>query len=203
MSLWRSKPHASAIDPEGRGLLGISLDSEEPVFQPKGHSATYSANGGGKTTRVAVPKLLSFAASEPEKAVKVIDSKDGEIAAQAAPMLHEMGRKVAVIDDFGVRPELAHLRVSLNPFGAVVATHLNDPRDTLFATETVNHALIEEPKDDAKNRYFRAWPRNLIEFALAALLKRDPALATPGAVAALLADPDLLLSIAEIEAEEG
>lgn len=200
MRFRRSEPRARAIDPEGRRLLGLSLESGAPIFAPPGHSSTYGANGTGKSTRVVMPAVFSFAASD--AAVMVTDAKSGEIAAQAAPMLHEIGRKVAVIDDLGVRPELARFRVSLTPFGAAVAAQGENPRDLLFATESITHALIEEPRDDAKNRYFRAWPRTLIEFALGVMLKRSPELATPGAVAALLADPDLLRSFAEFEAEE-
>jgi len=190
------------IDPEGRRLLGFSRTSGKPVFALKGHGLTLSANGGGKTTRVAMPGLLSLAASEPEKAILVLDSKDGEIAAQAAPMLAKMGRKVVVIDDLNTRPELAAYRASLNPFGSVVSTYQSEPLDLTFATETITQALIPEPSNDDKNRYFRAWPRNFIEFGTRLLLKRSSALTTPGGVAALLGNSQMLQDFAGIEAEE-
>ncbi|MEP2640068.1 MULTISPECIES: TraM recognition domain-containing protein [Alphaproteobacteria] len=148
--------------------------------------------------------LFSFVASEPEKAVFVSDPKDGELAAQAIPMLHAMGRKVALIDDFGVRPELAAYRIELNAFGSTASAYLRDPSLLIYVNEMVSHSLIEEPPDqDMRNFYYRHSPRTLIEFANSVSLKRDPNLAAPGAVAALVSDLDMLTTYAEIEAEEG
>ncbi|MEM1346571.1 MAG: type IV secretory system conjugative DNA transfer family protein [Pseudomonadota bacterium] len=193
-----------AIDPKGARIVARSLDSGAPIFAPPGHSCTYAPNGAGKTTSVAMPGLLSFIASEPEKGVLVSDPKDGEIAAQAVPMLQWLGRKVAVIDDFNVRPELRARRVALNAFGAPVSTFERDPQDLLYANELVSQSLIEEPPDqDQRNFYFRQSPRTLIEFGISAALKRSTALTTPGAVSVLLSDIEMLLSFAEIEAEEG
>lgn len=191
-----------AIDPKGHRLLGVSLESGEAILAPKGHSLLLSANGGGKTTRGAMPWLCSLAASEPEKAILVPDSKNGELAIQAAAMLAAWGRKVFVIDDMGVWPVLAPCRTTLNPFGAIIAAARRDPRDVIFPMETVTHTLIEEPKDNAKDRYWRAWPRKKISFAARTLLKRNPDTATPGAVATLLGHQDMLKSFAETEAEE-
>ncbi len=202
----RSKPGTvrAAIDPEGRRLLGLDIETKQPVFAPKGHSSTYAANGSGKTTSVAVPAVMSFACSEPHKAIAVLDSKDGELASQLAPMLERMGRKVAVIDDMGTRPELAHLRVHLNPFGAACATYQRDARDVRFSTQAIAETLVPEPAEgDAKNKYFRDVPRDIIGFALHASLSRNPEQATPGAVAGLLSDPDMLKYITEVEVEEG
>ena len=159
--------------------------------------------GAGKTTCVGAPAIMSFVASEPEKALLTLDNKDGEYAIQMARMIAATGRKVVVIDDFGIWPVLAPYHASLNPFGSVVETYKRDMRDVVFAMESVTHTLIEEPNDDAKNKYFRAWPRNIIELADLVLLNRDPDLATPGAMAALVSDGDMLCGFAEIEAEEG
>lgn len=192
------------FDPKGQRLLGLSPETGEPILAPKGHSSTYAANGAGKTTSVAVPATLCFACCEPHKAVMVLDSKDGELAGQLAPMLHQMGRKVAVIDDMNTRPELAHLRVSLNPFGAAVATCLRDPRDIIFTNETIVNALIPEPSEgDAKNKHFRDVPRDINSFAINALLSRNPQSATPGAVSRLLSDPEMLQTIAENDVVDG
>ena len=194
---------SSAFNPEGQRLLGLSLESGRPIFAPKGHSLLLSANGGGKTTRGAMPWLFSLIASEPDKAILVLDSKDAEIARQVVPMVAKMGRKVAVIDDMGTCPELAEYRVDLNPNGLAIAAHRRDARDVLLAKETISKTLIEQPKDDAKNRYFYEWPQNIADFGLGMMLKRNPMDATPGAVSALINDRDLLLSFARIEAEEG
>lgn len=192
-----------AIDPEGQRIIGATMDTGDVIFAPKGHSMTLGGTGAGKSTSVGVPAIMSLIASEPEKAVLVLDGKQGEFAIQLARMIAALGRKVAVIDDFGVWPVLAPYRISLNPFGSVVATYKRDQRDVVFALEGVTQSLIEEPNNDAKNKYFRAWPRNIIEFAILALLKRNPDLATPGGAAALISDPDMLRGFAETEAEEG
>ncbi|MEM7746193.1 MAG: TraM recognition domain-containing protein [Pseudomonadota bacterium] len=191
------------FDPEGQRLIGFSLESGRPIFAPKGHGILLSANGGGKTTRGAMVWLYSLLSTAGQAATLVLDSKNGEMAVQAVPMLAEMGIPVAIIDDMDVWPELSPWRVALNPFGAAVAAAMRDPRDLVYVLETITLSLIPEPKDDAKNKYFRAWPRSLISFGLGILLKRNPATATPGAVSSILSDPDMLLSFARIEAEEG
>lgn len=192
-----------AIDPEGRRLLGFTLEGHHPVWAPPGHCSVFGANGSGKSTRVAMTALCSFARTAREQPVMVCDVKDGELAAQSVAMLDAMGIPVGVIDDLNARPELGRYRVSLNPFGAIVAAFQAEPMDVIFASETIMHALVPEPNDDEKNEYFRAWPRNLIEFPVGCLLKRNTAACTPGGAAAILADPGLLYSLAETEADEG
>jgi len=197
---------AKPVDPEGRPLIGFTLDGDEPIWGLPGSTLTYAPSGAGKSTCVAMPKLMSFIASQqPDQGILVSDPKDGEIAAQAIPMLIKMGRKFALIDDLHCRPELAEHRISLNAFGAAVSAFRRDPRGLIYANEMNAEALIEEPKDqpDMRNFYFRESPRVLIRFGCSAMLKRDTALCTPGGVAALISDPDMLLSIAEIELEEG
>ena len=192
------------IDPQGQILLGATEEGGQPIFGPKGNSKTYAPSGAGKTTSVAVPAVLSLIASEPDKAIMISDPKDGEIAAQLVPMLATFGRNVGVIDPMHVRPELAQWWIDLNPFGAAVSAYRRDPRDLLYVNEMNAHALIEEPEDkDMKNFTFRQSPREIIQLAKQILLKRDPDAATPGAAAALIADRDMLLLFAEIEAEEG
>lgn len=195
------------IDPKGRRLLGLTLKTRKPIWAPKGHSLLLSAAGGGKTTHGAMVWLFSLLASmdpsKPNNAVAVFDSKDGELAWQCADMIAKLGLKVAVIDDMGVFPADYPHRVTLNPFGAITDIYAKDMRDVVFATENANHALIPEPSDDQKNAYFRDEPRTLIEFATHALLKRNPRLAVPGGVWALLGDPKKLRTFAQIEAAEG
>lgn len=193
-----------AVDPEGRRLLGRTMQSGAPIFGIKGSSSTYAPSGAGKTTKVAMPALFSFLASEPEKAILISDPKDGEICAQALPMALALGRKVVVIDPFGIRPECAEYCIDLNPLNAAIATWEREPTNQLYANEMISHALIEEPSDqDMRNFYYRESPRSLIQFGISALLKRSTALTTPGAVAALISDIDMLTSIAEIETKEG
>lgn len=199
----RPKPH-DVHDPKGQRLLGLSLDTNQPIWAPKGHSLLLAAAGGGKTTCGAMPWLFSYAASEPDKATLWLDSKNGEGALQTANMLADLGRKVAIIDDTGVLPpDCPHL-VRLNPLAPAIWAHEHSTGTLLFAIDTINHALIAEPAEsDDRNLYFRAWPRKLNAFALRTLLKRNTALAVPGAMWALLSDPVKLRKFAAIEAEEG
>lgn len=200
----KSRPFVKKpVNPDGQRLLGFTVDTHEPIWAPPGHSLLLASAGSGKTTCGAMVWLYSYAASEPEKAVLCLDSKNGEMAIQAARMLAAMGRKVAIIDDMGVWTDLAAYCISLNPFGAAVATFQRDPRDMIFTTENITFAGIKEPPDDAKNTYFRAWPRNLIEFCILVLAKRQLQLVIPGGTSSLLSNQDMLLRFAHIEAEEG
>jgi len=87
----------------------------------------------------------------------------------------------------------------------VVSTYLRDPRDVIFASENMTQALIPDPAGDSddKNKYWRRWPQRIIEFADAVTRERTPEHATPGAASALLSDPDMLRTMAEIALEEG
>ncbi|MEM1150490.1 MAG: TraM recognition domain-containing protein [Pseudomonadota bacterium] len=192
------------IDPDGQRLLGYSLTSGEPIFAPIGHSLILAAAGSGKTTRGAMVWLFSLLSTAGSAATLVLDSKSGEICAQLAPLLAELGIPFGIIDDMDVWPPLAPWRVQLNAFGSAIAVCQNNPQDLVYVIETITLSLIPEPKDgDDKNKYWRAWARKLIAFALGVLLKRNVQTATPGGVAAMLDDPDMLQSMARIEAEEG
>lgn len=113
----------------GRRLLGMTMDGR-PIFEPKPcHSLLLSAAGGGKTTCGALPWLQSMLA-DPKRTIIVTDVKDGEIAAQCADMCAAHGRKVAIIDDFGLFGRLedgsAHpLRIALNPYGGIIAATIS------------------------------------------------------------------------------
>lgn len=195
------------LDPKGRRLIGLTKVTRKPIWAPKGHSLLLSAAGGGKTTNGPMVWLFSLIASmdpgKPNQSVCLFDSKDGELAWQCADLIAKLGLKVAVIDDMGVFPADYPHRVTLNPFGAITETYQRETRDVVFATENANYALIPEPSDDGKNAYFRDEPRTLIEFATHVLLKRNPRLAVPGGVWALLGDPPMLRTFAQIEASEG
>lgn len=191
-----------------RRILGLTFDGQ-PIFEPKpSHSLLFAAAGGGKTTSGAIPWLQSMLADF-SRAIVISDGKDGEIAAQALEMCLGAGRKVALIDDMKVLTgrwgaDDPH-DVILNPLGGVVAAYRRQQGEHAFASDSANHALIEEPRgnDDAKNLYWRDEPRTLAEYAQATLLNRNPNLATPGGVWVLLSDPDMLIKVAKIDVEEG
>lgn len=191
------------VDPKGRRLIGITKKTGQPIWAPKGHSLLLSANGGGKTTNGAMPWLFSLLSSDPDNAISVFDSKDGELAAQCSDTIAASGRKVAILDDMGRFPADNPHRVTLNPLGAVVDTFGRTPLDLVYASENANYALIAEPERDERNAFWRQEPRTIIEFATYVLLKRNPRLAIPGGVWALIGDPAMLRKFAAIEAEEG
>ncbi|WP_228408524.1 type IV secretory system conjugative DNA transfer family protein [Profundibacter amoris] len=184
-------------------LLGINKKDSRPIFSPKdSHSMLLSAAGGGKTTCGAIPWILSLLA-DTTRAIVVNDCKDGEIARQLAALCQRYGRKVAVIDDFSVLGADCPFRISLSPFGSIFqAAGIEASGELVFAMDNAAHALIPEPPNDAKNQYFRDWPRLLLEFCIYALASRDLHLAVPGGVWSMLADPELLLSAARIAVEE-
>jgi type IV secretion system protein VirD4 len=123
-----------------------------------------------------MPWLYSYAGSEVGTSVLILDSKNGEVARQTADMLADLGLLVAVIDDLNTWPECRH-RINLNPFDAATSVHSRAPEELIYALDKITHALIEEPADgDARNRYFRAWPRLMIEFAISVLLSCNPSL---------------------------
>ena len=185
-----------------RRIIGMGFDGK-PVYAPKhAHSLLLAAAGGGKTTCGAVPWLQSLIADH-ARALVVADSKDGEIAAQCADMCAKYGRKVAIVDSFKVLGEDNPYRASVNRFGGVVRSFIKDNGELIFSSENACQALIEEPPRDQRNQVWRDEPRTIIEFAMNSLLVRNPKLATPGGVWSLIAKPDILISAAKIEAEEG
>lgn len=198
-----AKPKPPAIDPHGRRLVCMTKETNQPIFAPIGHSMALAAAGSGKTTKVLMTSLFSLLAGTGRPAILILDSKDFEILRQAAPMLDVLGVPYAAIDDTNNLPADFPGRVRFNPMSSIVTTHLVTPDQLAFANESVTHTLIQEPEKDERNRYWRAWARLLIEFAIYVMLKRDPKLATPGGIWMLLSSPQKMRRFAEIEASEG
>jgi len=186
-----------------RRILGLTFD-DRPIYEPyhAGSSITYAAAGGGKTTGVSVPAILSLL-SDRNRAIFVNDVKDGEIASQIAPLCEKYGRKFGVVDDFHVLGHNNPHRISINPFSAARPHRMSAVDDVPFIIENINHALIEEPKDDTKNFYWRESPREFLELGHKILLQNHPRLAFPGGLRAFLGDPQVWGSALEVEAEEG
>lgn len=176
-------------DMVGRRILGLTFNGR-PIVEPPnaGSSLTFAAAGGGKTTCVSVPALLAML-PDLGRAVMINDIKDGEIAAQVAPVCVRSGRKVGLIDEFGGLGHANPHRISVDAFGSVVEASRNDSDQLPLIIENITHALIDEPKDDAKNFYWREGPREIIDLGIRILLDRHPRLCFPGALQALLADP--------------
>jgi type IV secretion system protein VirD4 len=194
-----------ALDARIRRILGFSLKDGSPIFEPDNTSSAliYAAAGGGKTTCVAVPEILSMLVDH-DRGIIVNDVKSGEIASQLVRLCVRYGRKVAVVDDSSVLgDELASFRVSLNPFGHLIKALDEASPNLLPEIETISHIFIDEPKNDPKNAYFRQVPREFLELALLILIARFPDLATPGGLGAFLSDPDMWINAVKVEAEEG
>lgn len=185
-------------------VIGMTFDGRA-IFEPKGagSSLTLAAAGGGKTTCITLPTILSLL-DDPTIAIGVNDIKGGEVSNQVVPVCEKLGRKLGIVDEFGERSELKDYRVSLNPFGDLAEMLKSSVFDVPFAIENISHALIEEPKDDAKNFYWRESPRaDFLELAINVLLSHNPRLAFPGGLHGLLSDPEMWKQALEIEAEEG
>lgn len=187
-----------------RRLLGRTIKTGEPIYESGSgaSSLVLGATGGGKTTSVSVPAIMSML-SDTQRAIIINDVKDGEIAAQIARMCRKHGRKFAVIDDSHVLGADYPFRISINPFGGIVSAYKTQSPDLQFIIDNAVHTLIEEPLGDAKNKFFRDGPRGLLTFGIRALLERKAELATPGALASLIADREIWNAIVDQEAEDG
>ncbi len=186
-----------------RRILGLTF-AGQAIFEPNtsASSITYAAAGGSKTTGVAVPAVQSMLADH-NRALFINDVKNGEIAAQIGDMCAKYGRKFGVVDEFGVLGQDNPARIFINPFSALVKDYEGRSSDILFAIENITHTIIDEPKDDAKNKYWRDEPREFMDLGLRILLARTPRLATPGGLYSLLSDPETWNRMLEIEAREG
>lgn len=185
-----------------RRIIGVDF-TDKPIFAPQhAHSLLLSAAGGGKTSCGAEVWLQSLIADS-NRTIIITDSKNGEIAAQSTAMCLKAGRKVAHIGEFNILGKDNPHQLRLNPFGSVISSYQQNSGELVFVTENVCQAIIEEPAGDARNQYWRDEPRTLIEFCLFCLLVRNPRLATPGAVWSMLSNPETLLKVADLEADEG
>lgn len=185
-----------------RRVLGLTFDGK-PIYEPfdAGSSITFAGSGGGKTTCVAVPAIQAMLA-DPTKALFINDVKDGEIAAQIAELCIKQGRRFGVVDDFNVLGnDYAH-KLSINPFSGGVSASIAESQELMFINENFMHALLNEPKDDQKNFYWRESPRNFIDLALNILLRQNHMLATPGGVSKFMNDPRMWHSAIELEADD-
>jgi type IV secretion system protein VirD4 len=187
----------------GRRILGLTYGGK-PIWEPNGtgSSITFAAAGGWKTTGVSVPAILCML-SDTNRAIFINDVKNGEIAAQIASVCVKHGRRFAVVDDNNVLGEDYPYRISLNAFGAAASTRPDVEEMRPFMIENIGHALIDEPKDDAKNFYWRESPRGLLEVGLKILVEFHPRLAYPGGLYALLADPVSFERALNLAIEEG
>lgn len=187
-----------------RRLLGLTLDGREPIFEAKpAHSLLLAGPGSGKTVAGTMIWILSLI-RDLSRAMVITDSKQAELAMQLAAMLVVYDRKLAIVDDGYVMGRDNPYRVSLNPFGGIVEAYKARSGDLVFALENAVQALIEEPSGGPdRNLHFRDSPRRILSYLIRSLLARNPDLATPGAVATLLADTELIARTARIDREEG
>ncbi|MBN8520826.1 MAG: type IV secretory system conjugative DNA transfer family protein [Alphaproteobacteria bacterium] len=184
-------------------ILGLTIPDGRPIFEPTANASSLvlAAMGGGKTTCVAIPTIMSLLADRTQ-AMFINDTKSGEIAHQIAELARMHGRKFAVIDDFGVMGADYPYRIDVNPFSAAVSVASDNPGELPLAAEGIAHTLISEPGDDAKNLYWRESPRELLGLLLKLLLTRHARLATPGALQSFVADTEFLSRVLADEADD-
>lgn len=185
-----------------RRLLGLTFD-RKPIVEPHPNACglIYAAMGGGKTTCGAMPAIQSLIADR-EQALFINDVKDGEIAAQIAPLCEAYGRKFGVVDPFRALGEDYPHRIELNPFSVAVAASRARQRDVPIILDKVANTLIEEPPNDQRNLYWRDFPREFLHTASRIVLSHNPRLYTPGGLHALLGDPHVWESALACESHD-
>ncbi|GJE18416.1 type IV secretory system conjugative DNA transfer family protein [Methylobacterium marchantiae] len=186
-----------------RRILGLTFDGR-PIFEPNANASglIYAAMGGGKTTCGAMPGIQALIADRGQ-ALLINDVKDGEIAAQIAPLCKAYGRKFGVVDPYGVLGADNPYRIELNPLSAVQVAHREGRVDVPVILDKVTNTLIEEPPGDGRNRYWRESPRSdFLHTASRIILAHNPRLLTPGGLHGLLADPKTWESALACEAAD-
>jgi len=192
---------------EPKRVIGRMIEDGSPIFEPNSTASwvIYGGAGAGKSTCVSVPAIQSML-GDFERALVINDVKSGEIAHQIAQMCIQAGRKFAVIDDSFVLSQGEDknypYRITLNPFGNLVLAYERKSPNLLSEIETACLTILAEPDGGLdRNFFFRQVPREFMFFGILALLKRSKRNATPGGLAALMGDPDILATVIDIEAE--
>lgn len=189
---WASEKEMEAagmFEPIGRPL-GMTMGGRA-IFEPHRlrpvHGKIMAIAGSGKTTAGVVPAIMHYALSPDRPSVVAFDLKGGELASQCAPALQARGLNVVVIDD---TRETELPPTAVNPFGILAAAAQRG--DAEAATVARKFALVLEPEPregDAKNKFFRDGPREIITFGLLALAHDAPEDCTPLGLWALISMP--------------
>lgn len=190
---------------EIRRVIGRSIEDGSIIFEPPGCTSwvIYGGAGSGKSTCVAIPAVQSLLWDH-SRGIIINDVKSGEIAHQIAHMCIKAGRKFVVIDDNNVMGTGYPYRVRVNAFVNLVIAYKRNSLDLLFEIEIATITIISEPEGGLdKNYFFRQIPREIILYSILATLTRDPSLATPGGVTALLSDPQMFRAAVDHDAEDG
>lgn len=182
---------------EGGRLIGIDFDGR-PLFSPtrieQSHSIVIAAAGSGKTSCGVLPSLISLAHEMKAGAnfsAFACDSKDGEIVAQMAPLLDDLGIEYAILDDYEVMKGHPK-RVSMNPFGELIRVKEEEPRSFADMVSSVMFTLHPSPPDDGgKNEYFYDSARIRGEVIIHDVANMEGITLHPGAIWDILNDPDL------------
>jgi len=188
---------------EPRRVIARIIEDGSAIFEPNSTASwvVYGGAGSGKSTCVSVPAVQSML-GDFNRALVINDVKSGEIAHQIAAMCIKAGRKFAVIDDSYVLGKDYPYRITVNPFGNLVLAYEQNSPDLLSEIETACLTILAEPDGGLdRNFFFRQVPREFMFFGILALLKRSKRNATPGGLAALMGDPEILATVIDIEAE--
>ncbi|HRO48943.1 MAG TPA: type IV secretory system conjugative DNA transfer family protein [Hyphomicrobium sp.] len=191
---WASEEEMEAagmFDGVGRPL-GLTFTGRA-LFEPHRlrpvHSKVIATSGAGKTIGAVVTAIMHQALSPDRPSMVIFDIK-GELAGQCANALRRAGIEVAVIDDTGLlrlQPE-----TRLNPFGLIVVAAAQDSPELPSLVRLVALTLEPEPEGDARNKYFRDGPRDLLRFVIEYLARFCTEECTPSAAGHVLGSDDLL-----------
>jgi len=182
---------AGMFDGIGRPL-GLSM-SGRAIFEPHRlhpvHSKVIATSGAGKTIGAVVTAIMHQALSPDRPSMVIFDVK-GELAGQCADPLRRAGIEVAVVDD----TDLLRWRPAtrLNPFGLIVRAARHGLQELATLVRIAALTLEPEPEGDARNKYFRDGPRDLLRFVIEHLARICPEDCTPSAACHVLGSDDLL-----------
>lgn len=186
-----------------RRVIARMIGDGSAIFEPNSTASwvVYGGAGSGKSTCVSVPAIQSML-GDFKRGLVINDVKSAEIAHQVADMCIRAGRKFAVIDDSFVLGKDYPYRIKVNPFGNLLHAYERNSPDLLSEIETTCLTILAEPDGGLdRNFFFRQVPREFMFFGILALLKRSKRNATPGGLAALMGDPEILATVIDIEAE--
>lgn len=192
---------AGMFDGIGRPL-GLTF-SDRAIFEPHRlrpvHSKVIATSGAGKTIGAVVTAIMHQALSPDRPSMVIFDIK-GELAGQCAGALRRAGIEVAVIDD----TDLLRFRPStwLNPFGLIARAARNGSSELPTLVRMAAFTLEPEPENDARNKYFRDGPRDLLRFIIEYLARLCPEDCTPSAAGHVIGSDEPLNDALEAAAEQ-
>jgi len=201
---WASEDEIRAAGMRKPGGPFYGIDDNGPLYEPKRpkvvHTKIIATAGAGKSTAEIKPRIMWLALQDEPVSLVIPDVKDGELTAECAGPLQREGCEVVVVDDAGVS-HAAHTPV--NPFAPVIEAEENKPRLVGPAARELALVLEPEPASDAKNKFFRENPRDIMQFGMRYLARHHADDCTPNGLSVLLSSQTALDRTLELAGLDG